>query len=359
MHGLVILASLLIAVPVIQQQAEQQREESESVKLVAPEIPAYHPKVIPTPVQVPPIARPEIPRPAVRPKPLPLAQPTRPELKPVPTPDRTIAAAPRIEPPVTKEMLAPNLLPVKPAPRPAPPKPEVRMGNFESANAATAQHKPKEVELGGFGDPNGVPPTNHAQTSATTMAKVGSFDLPQGSGKTGGGGQSAAGGIRQTVFGDGGTAAQSNAGNGNGHNSRGEVHQAGFGDGTAVAAGSRGTAGPVRTGAFGQAPVTNQPVAAARAKPVQPAMTPVEILSKPKPVYTAEARNLKLEGQVSLDVVFQSNGSVRILRVAKGLGHGLDEAAEHAALQVRFRPATRDGVPVDSNATIHITFELS
>jgi TonB family protein len=66
-----------------------------------------------------------------------------------------------------------------------------------------------------------------------------------------------------------------------------------------------------------------------------------------------------LEGQVSLDVVFQSNGSVRILRVAKGLGHGLDEAAEHAALQVRFRPATRDGVPVDSNATIHITFEHS
>ena len=97
----------------------------------------------------------------------------------------------------------------------------------------------------------------------------------------------------------------------------------------------------------------------ARVKPAEPAMTPVEILSKPKPVYTDEARNLKLEGQVSLEVLFLSNGSMRIVRVVHGLGHGLDEAAEQAAMQVRFRPAMRGGIPVDTSATIRITFQLT
>ncbi|MBV9296684.1 MAG: energy transducer TonB, partial [Acidobacteriaceae bacterium] len=91
----------------------------------------------------------------------------------------------------------------------------------------------------------------------------------------------------------------------------------------------------------------------------KPITTPVEILFKPKPVYTDEARNLKLEGRVSLEVVFLASGSIRILRVLHGLGHGLDQAAETAAMQVRFRPATRAGAPVDTNATIYITFELT
>ena len=71
------------------------------------------------------------------------------------------------------------------------------------------------------------------------------------------------------------------------------------------------------------------------------AATRVEVLVKPKPAYTEEARRLKIEGQVSLEVVFEAAGTVRIVRVIRGLGHGLDEAAEQAAQQVRFRPATR------------------
>jgi TonB family protein len=85
----------------------------------------------------------------------------------------------------------------------------------------------------------------------------------------------------------------------------------------------------------------------------------VEILFKPHPSYSAEARNLHLEGQVSLEVVFQASGAVKVVRVIRGLGHGLDEAAQQAALQVRFKPATRSGAPVDTNATISITFELT
>jgi TonB family protein len=95
------------------------------------------------------------------------------------------------------------------------------------------------------------------------------------------------------------------------------------------------------------------------ARATSPTVTPVEILFKPKPVYSQEARNLRLEGQVELNVIFTATGSVRVMSVIHGLGHGLDEAAQQAAMQVRFKPATRDGVPVDTNATIYITFQLT
>jgi TonB family protein len=93
--------------------------------------------------------------------------------------------------------------------------------------------------------------------------------------------------------------------------------------------------------------------------PAAPSTTPVEILSKPRPVYTQEARDMHLEGEVSLEVVFSASGSVQVLRVIQGLGHGLDQAAERAATQIRFKPGMRGGSPVDTRATIHITFELT
>jgi len=50
---------------------------------------------------------------------------------------------------------------------------------------------------------------------------------------------------------------------------------------------------------------------------------------------------------------------IRVGRVLRGLGHGLDEAAQQAAALVRFKPATSGGVPVDTPATIRITFALT
>jgi TonB family protein len=92
---------------------------------------------------------------------------------------------------------------------------------------------------------------------------------------------------------------------------------------------------------------------------VAPPQTPVEILFKPKPQYTPEARQLKLEGEVLLRILFTAGGEVRVLEVVKGLGHGLDESATRAAQQIRFKPALRDGQPADSTATVHILFELA
>jgi len=89
------------------------------------------------------------------------------------------------------------------------------------------------------------------------------------------------------------------------------------------------------------------------------ATTPVEITFKPNPVYTEEARNLKLEGEVLLEMSFGANGALQVNRVVKGLGHGLDEAAIAAANQMRFKPAQRDGQPVDSTAVVHVLFQLA
>jgi TonB family protein len=86
---------------------------------------------------------------------------------------------------------------------------------------------------------------------------------------------------------------------------------------------------------------------------------PVEILVKPRPAYTDEARRLQLEGEVLLEILFAASGSTRVIRVLRGLGHGLDENAIAAAAAIRYRPAERAGAPVDTAATVHIVFQLA
>ncbi|MEQ1884626.1 MAG: energy transducer TonB [Bryobacteraceae bacterium] len=85
----------------------------------------------------------------------------------------------------------------------------------------------------------------------------------------------------------------------------------------------------------------------------------VEILSKPRPAYTAEARGLGVEGEVLVEVLFAASGEARVLRLIRGLGHGLDETAADAARAIRFRPAMRGGQAVESTAVVHIRFQLA
>jgi TonB family protein len=58
-------------------------------------------------------------------------------------------------------------------------------------------------------------------------------------------------------------------------------------------------------------------------------------------------------------MVFLADGSIQVTRVISGLGHGLDEAATRAARQIRFKPARRDGQPVDFPARVRIEFRLA
>jgi TonB family protein len=58
-------------------------------------------------------------------------------------------------------------------------------------------------------------------------------------------------------------------------------------------------------------------------------------------------------------VKFGADGKVEVLRVVSALGHGLDEQAERVAQQIRFKPAARNGQPVDHITLIHILFQLA
>jgi TonB family protein len=88
-------------------------------------------------------------------------------------------------------------------------------------------------------------------------------------------------------------------------------------------------------------------------------LQPAEILAKPTPAYTDEARQMKVEGEVLLEVVLEATGQVKVTRLVRGLGHGLDENAVHAAQSIRFKPALRDGQPSDSTVILHIIFQLA
>lgn len=115
----------------------------------------------------------------------------------------------------------------------------------------------------------------------------------------------------------------------------------------------------VTSGVFGEARIASPEGPRAGNMAPAPDLSPVEIVFKPRPEYTTEARMLRLEGEVLLEVLFPASGKAQVLRVVRGLGHGLDEAAAAAAQQIRFRPARRGGVPVDARAIVHIIFQLA
>lgn len=113
----------------------------------------------------------------------------------------------------------------------------------------------------------------------------------------------------------------------------------------------------VRKTGFDEPKATGAP--AKQAAPAAAPIRPLEILDKPKPVYTAEARAQKIEGAVLLDVIFAASGEVRVLGVVRGLGHGLDENAMDAARRIRFTPALQSGMPVDQHVVLHVVFQIT
>ncbi|HVI07640.1 MAG TPA: energy transducer TonB [Candidatus Binatia bacterium] len=209
-------------------------------------------------------------------------------------------------------------------------------GDFQGSSVTPTVNAPVEkVQTGGFGDPNGLQGQGK-QGAKLYGAQMGSFDMPAGAGQ--GNGSGGAKGIK-------GTVASADFGNG--------IATGGNGDGR-----SSGRGSGVATGGFGAEQVVHQGPKIAQADS-GPATSSVEITFKPNPVYTQEARDLKLEGEVLLEVLFNANGTLHVNRVVRGMGHGLDEAAIAAANKMRFKPAQRMGQPVDSTAVVHVLFQLA
>jgi len=87
-------------------------------------------------------------------------------------------------------------------------------------------------------------------------------------------------------------------------------------------------------------------------------VNPPTILSRVEPQYSEEARKARYQGTVVLEAIVRRDGTVDIQRVVRSLGFGLDENAIQALRQWRFRPGTRNGVPVDVSLNIEVNFNL-
>jgi TonB family protein len=312
-----VVIAILIWIPVLHPEVLEEPKKENAIALVPTPAPVNHApqRQLPKPVLV---AELDPPPAALR---LPASQP-RPKVKIEDTP------APEVKVATKKLDLPPSSAPVIPK--------AVVLNSFSTGSSApqTIARAPQQVQTGGFGDPNGIPArTTTTQTRAINIATAGGFDMPTGPGN--GNGTGGANGVRGVVA---STGFGNGVATGDPHASRDQVHQAGFGDADVAAPPT----------------VQAKPAAQTAAKIVQP-----DILAKPKPVYSEEGRAKHIEGEVLLEVVFEANGKLRVLRVVRGLGHGLDEAAVQAAEQIQFKPAMKDGQPSDYTAVLHVVFQLA
>jgi TonB family protein len=330
----IVLIVVLVLIPLIFTETIRVKYD---VVLIAPPLPrtqvlevTTYRKPTPKPVERPPEK-------LVAPPP---KKPFLPEVKPPEPPKLAEAKLPEV---IEREKQKPLPLPKNSVPvaelEPAKPlKPELKTNVFSTGSPAkpTVNLPASQVQTGGFGDPNGARGQGRAD-KPVNIASLGSFDLPTGPGA--GNGTGGAKGVK-------GTVASAGFGNGVAPTGNGET-----GNGTARRS--------VQQGGFGDANANVPQTAEAKRRDTGAPQTPVEILFKPKPEYTDEARNMKLEGEVLIKVLFTATGEVRVLDVIQGLGHGLDKNAIRAAQQIRFKPAQRDGQSVDSTATVHIVFQLA
>ena len=275
-------------------------------------------------------------------------QPPPPKLPP-PEPPKVKLDAPKIEMPKPKppepkpiQMEAKLAMPIEKPTKPAivlAPQPKAAL--TAAMPAQNPQVKPSTAPVH-LGETFGATPNPNATRPATIAAIGNPYGGMQGPAVA------PHGVVGSTGIGDG-LKSGSNAG------VAGKVASAG------IPGANGNSAGP---GTYGKVASAGIPAVAAAAPVVQkaavaPATTNLEVISKPAVQYTSEARQLKVEGDVVLRVTFLATGQTVVQGVVKGLGHGLDEEARRVASQIRFRPATRDGHPVDLTTTITISFQIA
>jgi len=92
--------------------------------------------------------------------------------------------------------------------------------------------------------------------------------------------------------------------------------------------------------------------------PPEQGVTPLNILFKPRPSYTDEARRANARGTIELLVAFNSDGKVGAVIVLKSLERSLDRQAITAARGIKFTPKMKDGVPLSVARRIEYTFSI-
>jgi len=250
---------------------------------------------------------------------------------------------PKVEVPKPVQMEAKVALPTVKAAKPQvilAPQPKAALA-AAAMPAQTPQAKPSTAPVH-LGETFGVTPNPNA-TRPATVAAIGN---PYG-------------GMNGPAVAPHGVVGSTGLGNGTKSGASagvvGRVASAGIPGGSGTANNTYGNAKVASAGIPG-AVAASVPMSA---MPSAPTSTQAEI-SIPKPLYTDEARQLKIQGAVVLRVTFFANGQIEVLGVLRGLGHGLDEQAKKAVQQGRvIKPATVNGKPMDSTTNITITFQLA
>jgi len=81
-------------------------------------------------------------------------------------------------------------------------------------------------------------------------------------------------------------------------------------------------------------------------------------IHKVDPEYPPTLVAQNVEGEVILYAVIRSDGSVDSIQLVRGVDSQLDANAEHALSQWKFRPAEKNGQPIDLEAIVHIPFRV-
>jgi TonB family protein len=83
-----------------------------------------------------------------------------------------------------------------------------------------------------------------------------------------------------------------------------------------------------------------------------------EAITKVDPAYPQDLMHDRVEGTVVLYAVIHADGSVGDVKVLEGFDDRLNENARKALEHWRFRPGTKDGLPVDIEAVVRVPFKV-
>lgn len=123
--------------------------------------------------------------------------------------------------------------------------------------------------------------------------------------------------------------------------------------------GDSNTIGNSNGNTMGDGPVNGPGGVGTSASSYRPGTTLPVCAYCPDPQYTDEAREAKLQGKVTLQVLIGADGRASQIKIIQGIGMGLDERAAQSVRTWKFIPAhdaTRRAVPVW--VTIEVVFRL-
>ncbi|MGD0648087.1 MAG: energy transducer TonB [Acidobacteriaceae bacterium] len=124
-------------------------------------------------------------------------------------------------------------------------------------------------------------------------------------------------------------------------------HSLGNGTGTGIGSGNGSGIGPGSGGNTGGGPMH---IGGGVSKPV--------VLYQVEPEFSEEARKAKFSGNVEVYLWVDPDGKPSHIRVVRGVGMGLDEKAVEAVRQYRFKPAMKDGKPVQVDLYVDVNFQI-